>query len=98
MYRAPQIRTPLPAEHSTGGTQPMNRRDFLRAGLVLSTSGAALLADEPSGDEPRLGTPFSGERSKLKIERVRMVQPKPKRPLPAYEPAPGAWSTGGVEV
>ena len=27
-----------------------------------------------------------------------MVEPKPKRPLPTYTPAPGSWSTGRVEV
>jgi hypothetical protein len=76
----------------------MNRRDFLRAGLALSTSGAALFADETPNKERQPGTPFAQERSKLKIESVRMVQPKPRRPLPAYEPAPGSWSTRGAEV
>ena len=42
--------------------------------------------------------PFSEERSKLKITGVRMVRPRPRRPLPTYEPAPGSWSTGNVEV
>jgi len=27
-----------------------------------------------------------------------MVRPQPKRPIPTYTPAPGSWSTGGVEV
>ncbi len=36
--------------------------------------------------------------SKLKITGVRLVRTRPRRPLPAYKPAPGSWSTGGVEV
>ncbi len=42
--------------------------------------------------------PFQAEKSKLKITGVRLVQTRPRRPLPAYTPAPGSWSTGGVEV
>jgi len=61
----------------------MHRRDFLRLSL------AAL---------PLPALPFQSEKSKLKITGVRLVQPRPKRPLPAYTPAPGSWSTGGVEV
>ncbi|HMC61817.1 MAG TPA: enolase C-terminal domain-like protein, partial [Candidatus Solibacter sp.] len=41
---------------------------------------------------------FGQEKSKLKITGVRIVNTRPKRPVPAYKPAPGAWSTGGVEV
>jgi L-rhamnonate dehydratase len=41
---------------------------------------------------------FGQEKSKLKITGVRIVNTRPKRPTPAYKPAPGAWSTGGVEV
>jgi L-rhamnonate dehydratase len=41
---------------------------------------------------------FQAERSKLKITAVRVVQIRPKRPTPAYTPAPGSWSTQGVEV
>ena len=33
-----------------------------------------------------------------KITGVRLVRTRPKRPVPAYKPAPGSWSTGGVEV
>src|SRR5262245_32578663 len=76
----------------------MNRRDFLQAGLLLPTGGAAAIADDESDAQRPPGAPFPGERGKLKIARVRMVNPRPKRPLPAYEPAKGAWSTGGVEV
>ena len=42
--------------------------------------------------------PFQDEKSKLKITGVRLVHTRPKRPVPAYQPAPGSWSTGGVEV
>src|SRR6516162_2717144 len=76
----------------------MNRRDFLRAGLALSATGAALFADGQSNKEQPPDSSFAQERGKLKIERVRMVQPKPRRPLPAYEPAAGSWSTRGAEV
>jgi L-rhamnonate dehydratase len=42
--------------------------------------------------------PFQGERSKLKITSIRMVKTKPRKPVPSYTPAPGSWSTRGVEV
>ena len=42
--------------------------------------------------------PFRGEKSSLKITSVRMVRPKPQRPLPQYAPAPGSWSVSGSEV
>src|SRR5919197_1255877 len=61
----------------------MQRRDFLRAGL-----GSIAL--------PALS--FQAERSKMKITGVRLVRTRPKRPVPAYTPAAGSWSTGGVEV
>ena len=76
----------------------MNRRDFLRAGVLLSACGGALAAEEGPGAEARVANPFAGQRSKLKINGVHMISPKPKKPLPAYEPTPGSWSTGGVEV
>jgi L-rhamnonate dehydratase len=41
---------------------------------------------------------WSQEKSKLKITGVRLVRTRPKRPVPSYQPAPGSWSTGGVEV
>ena len=66
----------------------MNRRDFLRH-LPL---GAAALAF------PTPALPFQRETSKLKITGLRLVDPKPARPIPEYKPAPGSWSTGGVEV
>ena len=41
---------------------------------------------------------FSQEKSRLKITGVRLVKTRPLRPVPAYQPAAGSWSTGGVEV
>ena len=41
---------------------------------------------------------FQNEKSKLKITGVTLVRTRPKRPVPAFQPAPGSWSTGGVEV
>jgi L-rhamnonate dehydratase len=35
---------------------------------------------------------------KQKITAVRLVRTRPRRPVPAFKPAPGSWSTGGVEV
>ena len=63
----------------------MNRRDFLKLGAA--TAGIALPA-----------LPFQSEKSNLKITGVRLVSTRPKRPVPSYEPAPGSWSTGNVEV
>ena len=34
----------------------------------------------------------------MKIASVRLVNTRPKRPAPAYQPAAGSWSTNGVEV
>jgi L-rhamnonate dehydratase len=61
----------------------MRRRDFLHTALA-SVALPAL--------------PFQSEKSGLKITGVRLVKTKPKRPVPSYQPAPGSWSTGGVEV
>lgn len=80
----------------------MDRRKFLHAGALLSTSAlvASGLPEDgesaPAPSAPRL--PVHDQRSNLKITSVRMVHPKPKGPLPAYEPAAGSWSAGGSEV
>jgi L-rhamnonate dehydratase len=68
----------------------MHRRDFLQfaAGAGFGLAPAAQAAPPP----------FQGEKSKLKITGVRLVETRPKRPVPTYTPAPGSWSTGGVEV
>jgi L-rhamnonate dehydratase len=52
----------------------------------------ALLAPAAAAQAPDLG------KSKMKITSVRLVNTRPKRPVPAYKPAPGSWSTQGVEV
>jgi hypothetical protein len=62
----------------------MNRRSFLTLGGLCAVSLPAL--------------PFEEDKSKLKITGVRIVQTRPKRPVPSYTPAPGSWSTSGVEV
>ena len=73
----------------------MDRRSFLNltplaaAGLGLNDSGAAPLYAQ---------APFADEKSRLKITGVRIVQTKPRRPVPTYTPTPGSWSTGNVEV
>ncbi len=64
----------------------MDRRAFLRLGMVAATLPAL----------PAL--PFQAEKSKLKITGVRLVTTRPKRPIPTFTPAPGSWSTSGVEV
>ena len=65
----------------------MNRRDF------LSLAPAAAIA---AIHTPALA--FQQEKSKLKITGIRLVKVKPRKPAPTYTPAPGSWSTGGVEV
>ena len=64
----------------------MDRRGF----LSVSTA-ASLAACIPANA-------FQVEKSKLKITRVRLVNTRPKRPVPIYTPAPNAWSANGVEV
>ncbi len=66
---------------------------------MSSISAAGLWAQKKEDAMPTTPSPpFAEERSKLKITGVRMVRPRPRRPLPSYEPAPGSWSTGSVEV
>jgi L-rhamnonate dehydratase len=65
----------------------MDRRAFVRLGGL---SAMSLVKTPPLA--------FGQEKSKLKITGVRIVNTRPKRPVPLYKPAPGAWSTGGVEV
>src|SRR5690242_14792292 len=61
----------------------IHRRNFLGLGSVTALG----LADRASPAPP----PFQGENSKLKITGVRLVRTRPKRPVPAYTPAPGSW-------
>src|SRR5438552_5925413 len=79
----------------------MNRRKFLKSSPWLPTGAAATLGllekeTRPLASPPPI--PFQDEKSKLKITSIRLVRPRPKRPVPSYTPAPGSWSTGGVEV
>ncbi|MBZ5561766.1 MAG: L-rhamnonate dehydratase [Acidobacteriia bacterium] len=80
----------------------MNRRKFMETSAAFSAGilGGPLMSEKgeaaPLPSPPPL--PFHDERSKLKITGVRMVRPRPKKPLPPYEPAPGSWSTGGALV
>src|SRR6266404_1701653 len=61
----------------------MDRRSFLTlGGLLAMTTPLA----------------FAQEKSKLKITGVRLVNTRPKRPVPAYKPSADSWSTNGVEV
>jgi L-rhamnonate dehydratase len=68
----------------------MHRRRFLAL-----TPAALATAATPA---PAPLQAVAGEKSRLKITGVRLVNVRPRRPLPAYKPAPGSWSTGGVEV
>lgn len=45
---------------------------------------------------PALG--WAQEKSKLKITGIRLVKVAPRKPYPAFQPAPGAWSTQFAEV
>ena len=66
---------------------------------MSSISAAGLWAQKKEDAMPTTPSPpFAEERSKLKITGVRMVRPRPRRPLPSYAPAPSSWSTGSVEV
>ena len=80
----------------------MDRRKFMEAGTALSLGAfAGAVAPERGASAPLpLPAPlaFRDEPSKLKITGVRMVRPRPAKPLPAYEPAAGSWSTGGALV
>ena len=63
----------------------MHRRGFLK--LLPPSGGNAARAKRRAVVE-----------DDLRITGVRLVTMRPKRPVPRYEPTPGSWSTGGVEV
>jgi hypothetical protein len=62
----------------------MNRRSLLKLGGLFAITLPALA--------------FQEGKTKLKITGARLVRIRPRRPVPAYTPATGSWSTGGVEV
>ena len=74
----------------------MNRRDVLRT-LGLGAAATLLPASAAAAATPA-PTPLAASGAKLKITGVRVVRTRPKRPVPAYQPAPGSWSIAGVEV
>ena len=73
-----------------GTTLLMKRRNFLS--LATLPAAASLASAAPPA------APWPAEDDGLKITSVRLVTTRPKRPVPSYPPAPGSWSTGGVEV
>src|ERR1035437_7186393 len=80
----------------------MDRRKFMGASAALSVG---VLRGSPMPQKAAQATlpspfplPFHLQESKLRITGVRMVRPRPKKPLPRYEPAAGSWSTGGALV
>ncbi|MFO1092397.1 MAG: enolase C-terminal domain-like protein [Planctomycetaceae bacterium] len=77
----------------------MDRRTFLKStsSFATATTLATALNSETLAAEPQ-PLPFRDEASGLKITGVRAVRTRPKNPPPSYEPTPGSWSTGGVEV
>lgn len=66
----------------------MHRRDFLQSSALLAGGALATAADDLVAAPP----------DELKITGVRIVQMRPTRPVPSYEPTADSWSTGGVEV
>jgi L-alanine-DL-glutamate epimerase-like enolase superfamily enzyme len=80
----------------------MKRREFIKSGPLLSLGSAAALGmlSETAAEASPLPLPlppplpFQSEKSNLKITGVRMVKPRPKKPVPSYEPTPGSWASG----
>lgn len=64
----------------------MQRREFLRLGALAAAGATAPVPAFPQVED------------NLKITGVRYVEMRPTRPIPEYTPAPGSWSTQGVEV
>ena len=67
----------------------MDRGQFLSLGPL-----AGLALDNRAEAAP----PFQGEKSKLKITSVRLVDVRPRRPVPSYTPTPGSFSAAESEV
>ena len=66
----------------------MDRRRFLQA---ASAAPLSALSAQTSPDVAAL-------TGRMKITGVRLVRTRPRKPAPAYTPAPGSWSTQNVEV
>jgi L-rhamnonate dehydratase len=66
----------------------MKRRTFLSA---AATSAMSALAPAPAAA-------MAAAPGHMKITGIRLVNTRPKKPAPAYTPAPGSWSTQNVEV
>jgi L-rhamnonate dehydratase len=65
-----------------------------RRSILQSTAAAGLGAAFAS----KPAAAFQPAPADMKITGVRLVKTSPRRPPPAYKPAPGSWSTGEVEV
>ncbi len=79
----------------------MNRRHILRLATMAGGSAVAMAARAQAQAAPQASPAphaFAGENSGLKITGVRLVSTRPRRPVAAYKPTPGSWSTGMVEV
>jgi L-rhamnonate dehydratase len=74
----------------------LERRDLFS--LAALGTAAALISEQTQASPPPYPAPVPAVEDNLKITSVRLVELRPKRPVPSYEPAPGSWSTGGVEV
>ena len=66
----------------------MNRRKFVGVAPLAGVSSGALLETA----QPAPAAAFQGEKSRLKITGVKLVQVKPRRPLPRYKVLYEAWS------
>ncbi len=81
----------------------MDRRAFLSAGGALALAGLHRSALSEGNDSAvRFPAPvplsFRDEISGLKITAIRAQSMVPTRPLPSYQPTPGAWNTTDVEI
>jgi L-rhamnonate dehydratase len=68
----------------------VDRREFVAGGAAMAALAASGMAF------PKFA--WAQEKSGLKITGIRLVETRPTRPYPEFTPAPGAWSTQGVEV
>jgi len=78
----------------------VKRREFFKSSPLLPLGAATALGmlgrtevkASPLPLPPPL--PFQSEKSNLKITNIRMVNPRPKKPVPSYAPTPGSWAAG----